>query len=379
MVNPRDLAIPKRTAPAGSNADSRIFTPGHGDIPGLNGMRAIAVLLVVLFHTGYDFVPGIFGVTVFFVLSGYLITTLLQREHASTGTISFGRFYARRALRLLPPLYIVTLLICVAVQCGLIAGRVEPGWISSTLFFFGNYFWLVISPDSGMPQEIQLVWSLAVEEHFYLLWPPLALLFFRARDPRRAITLFVGTAIALVIAWRMAVFAFMDVPGTYIAFATETRIDSLLVGCWLALARNPLTAAPVDRLQRTDYAWLAASAAVFVIPPLLPDSDSKLIWVLSTHPILLAPVFWLIVARHELWPFRLLRNPVLDYVGRISYTLYLVHWMVASIVAKGLPDVPVGARLVVTLAVAIAISELVRRFVEAPLVVLRQRLKSAGG
>lgn len=337
-------------------------------------MRAIAVLLVVLFHTGYSFIPGTFGVTVFFVLSGYLITTLLMREHAAKGSISFARFYTRRALRLLPPLYIVTLLVVLAVYYEMIPGRVEPGWILSALFFFGNYYWLLISPASGMPQEIQLVWSLAIEEHFYLIWPPLALLFFRAGRTRRSMSIFVATTTVAVLVWRFLLLEHLEMPITYISFATDTRIDSLLVGCWLAIACNPLETAPVAKIQRTDFCWLAASALLFIVPPLLPDSDYKLIWVLSSHPVLLVPIFWLVVARHRFWPFRLLSHPVLDYIGRISYTLYLVHWLVGSVVKNYFADLPAALWLLVTLAASVALSEIVRRFVEVPIAVLRRRL-----
>ncbi|MGQ0501265.1 MAG: acyltransferase family protein [Panacagrimonas sp.] len=366
--------LPEQVAPIELIATPASTAPVTQDIPGLNGMRAIAVLLVVLFHAGYSLVPGTFGVTIFFVLSGYLITTLLQREHARTGTLSFSRFYARRALRLLPPLYVVTLLFVGAVHFRLISGEVEPGWILSTLFFYGNYFWLIISPESGMPREIQLVWSLAVEEHFYLIWPPLALLLFRAARPRRSMTLFLLAAMAAVLAWRFIVYQYHGAPALYVSFATETRIDSLLVGCWLAMVKNPLAAAPVNKLQPADIGWLVASALLLVVPPLLPDTDTKLLWVLSTHPVLLAPVFWILVARHRFWPFTMLNHPVLDYIGRISYTLYLVHWGVASVVLQHFGALPPSLRLVLTLAASIAIAELVRRFVEEPLAVVRRRL-----
>src|SRR5882724_6330395 len=124
---------------------------GSSAIPSLDGIRAIAVSLVFAAHSGLDkFVPGGLGVTIFFVLSGFLITTLMRMEHAVSGTVSFKAFYLRRVLRLMPPLVIVIALASVLTRLRIADGDFTPSGLASVLFYFGNYF--VIAHDfNGVP------------------------------------------------------------------------------------------------------------------------------------------------------------------------------------------------------------------------------------
>ncbi len=149
------------------------MTPA-GSIPSLNGIRAVAVLLVFLAHGGLEHVvPGGLGVTIFFVLSGYLITTLMRVEHDRHSRIDFRNFYLRRLVRLMPPLVVVVALAALLAALGVIGGAFSAEGLLAALFYFGNYF--VIAHDfRGMPAGIGVVWSLAIEEHFYLLFPPVA-------------------------------------------------------------------------------------------------------------------------------------------------------------------------------------------------------------
>jgi len=150
------------------------ITVASGPIPSLDGIRAVAVSLVFFAHAGLEHVvPGGLGVTIFFVLSGFLITTLMRIEHARSGRIHFGGFYLRRLLRLMPPLFIVVAAAAALSAAALIDGGFTFGGLLSALFYLGNYH--VIAHDfHGMPAGIGVVWSLAIEEHYYLLFPPLA-------------------------------------------------------------------------------------------------------------------------------------------------------------------------------------------------------------
>jgi peptidoglycan/LPS O-acetylase OafA/YrhL len=172
-----------------------------GAIPSLDGIRAVAVSLVFFAHGGADsLVPGGLGVTIFFVLSGYLITTLMRIEHARSGGISYRSFYLRRLLRLMPPLSIVVAAAGLLALASVIDGGFTPGGLFSALFYFGNYY--VISHDfDGMPAGLGVVWSLAIEEHYYLLYPPLAALLLRFGRVGLSVTA-LSMFCAAVLAWR---------------------------------------------------------------------------------------------------------------------------------------------------------------------------------
>ena len=165
-----------RAIPLGRSAGLSVEVPsvaaGSFHIPSLDGMRALAVMIVFVGHAGLGhIVPGGFGVTVFFFLSGYLITTLLRREYESHGTISLAKFYLRRVYRIFPPLYLV-LAILIALQVSGFLQR-EMSWtaVMAQVFHLTNYYLLAYPSVEAAPVVPHTVpfWSLAVEEHFYLL------------------------------------------------------------------------------------------------------------------------------------------------------------------------------------------------------------------
>src|ERR1700722_4707088 len=120
-------------------------------LPSLDGIRAVSFLLVFAAHAGlHDVIPGGFGVTVFFFLSGYLITTLLRREHDAKGTVSLRQFYLRRALRILPPFYLVLGLAALAASAGILAGGLDPRGLSAQALHLANY-WIVRHGYDGLP------------------------------------------------------------------------------------------------------------------------------------------------------------------------------------------------------------------------------------
>ncbi|HEX5757440.1 MAG TPA: acyltransferase, partial [Arenimonas sp.] len=193
----------------------RADAPGaNGEIASLNGIRAVAVALVFFSHGGQgQWVPGGLGVTLFFVLSGFLITTLLQREYQRYGAIHLRNFYLRRVLRLMPPLLVVVALSGLLASASLIDGGFSPRGLLSVLFYFGNYH--VIATDfGGIPAGLGVIWSLAVEEHYYLLYPPLALLLLRRQQPRRAAAVLAALCIGMLL-WRSGLYL-QGVPEAYI-------------------------------------------------------------------------------------------------------------------------------------------------------------------
>jgi peptidoglycan/LPS O-acetylase OafA/YrhL len=151
-------------------------------IPGLDGMRAIAFAVVFVGHSGLKKIPGGFGVTIFFFLSGYLITTLLRIESDRTGTISISQFYLRRTVRIFPPMYVTLAVWALLAAAGVFVGTVYWQSILVAFFYLTNYI-NFIAPH-GISGGLGILWSLAVEEHFYLLFPWLFLLFLRRRWSR---------------------------------------------------------------------------------------------------------------------------------------------------------------------------------------------------
>ena len=155
-------------------------------IPSLDGLRAISVLLVVLGHSGLDaIVPGGLGVTIFFFLSGYLISTLMLAEHDKTGGINILHFYARRVFRLMPPLIVSLAIAYGLTYSGWLAGGITSKGLAAQLLYFANYYGLFYDPGNTVPDGTGILWSLAVEEHFYIFYPLLmALLLGAAFRPR---------------------------------------------------------------------------------------------------------------------------------------------------------------------------------------------------
>ncbi|MEI2642233.1 MAG: acyltransferase [Candidatus Nanopelagicales bacterium] len=158
-------------------SDRRRPAPVMGYIPGLDGIRAIAVLAVLFYHSGMLFVPGGFlGVDVFFVLSGFLISSLLLQEIERSGAVSFGQFYLRRARRLLPALFATLALSAVLVLLFAHDAAAQFRHDAVASMFYVTNWWYIFQDLSyfeamGRPPMLQHLWSLAVEEQFYLLWP----------------------------------------------------------------------------------------------------------------------------------------------------------------------------------------------------------------
>lgn len=266
-------------------------------IPELDGLRAIAVLPVIALHFSYLkwVVGGYLGVDLFFVLSGFLITSLLIAEERA-GKVSLRSFYARRALRILPPL-VATILLALALDLTGVRGAL------ATLFFASN---MVESRTLG---GLLHTWSLAVEEHFYVAWP-LLFIVLGHRRPR-----FLAWTILLVLAVRIVLLSMkMDV-----YTPTYTRADSLAVGCLAAV----LYASSPPRLGAwVGPAALGAVAACFLFVPwmdFLMQSFGFTLFAIACAAVIVACI------SREGALNRLLVWAPLQYVGQRSYGLYLYH------------------------------------------------------
>ena len=284
-------------------------------IPLLDGWRAVAIALVVAHHVGQGFYAtqdayanditryGAFGVDIFFGLSGLLITRLLLEEWNATGSFHLRQFYVRRAFRIFPPVFIF---LAVYTAAGLSQSTTE---VVSSLLFFRNY---VPSRLTGFGTGH--LWSLAVEEHFYLIWPGLLALLGPRRSRHTAAWLALGFGLWRMIESQLAAPLF---PGVPVHFRTDLRLDALLWGCVLAFLLNePEDREKFARQTRFPY-WLAAVA--IAIGSVRYYSPLTSVFVAVLFPAVLAGT----LVHPRWWISRALSWGPLAWIGRISYSLYL--------------------------------------------------------
>ncbi len=357
-------------------------------IPALDGVRAVAIIIVMGYHGGVFFTSGgFYGVDTFFTLSGFLITSLLITEWQQTTTIRLGVFWARRARRLLPALFAMVLAVALYG-----AFLVPPGTYShlrsdgiSALFYFANWHFISIGSNyfdqTGLTSPLTHTWSLAVEEQFYLVWPLIVLGVFKLWRSKAAL-LVVCVAGALASAVEMAVlYSPADINRIY--YGTDTRAQSLLVGAALAVAlsmwtdrRRDAGVGPPDGEPAVppggDPAWAVTTpvgrtvtaalglAGAFVSVVLWTEVSANdslayrggfLLASLATATVLLSVV----CSRRSFLSTALSWAP-LRYVGRISYGMYLWHFplfLYLDNARTGLVGYPLFAvRVAATLAVA---------------------------
>ena len=342
-------------------------------LPSLDGFRAIAAGIVFLGHAGLGkVIPGGLGVTIFFFLSGFLITTLLRKEFEASGEISLKGFYLRRIYRILPPMYFVLALITTLTLTGVIAGRLSVVGMLAQLFQFTNYY-IIMAQDVRLPPFTNIFWSLAVEEHFYLLLPLSLLLCLRTWNYKRTAFLFLGVCV-VVLCWRLILVYGYDVSEHRTYYATDTRLDSLLFGCIMALWNNPAldTTSAVATPSYAPVLALAGGLCLLVATLLIRDSGFRETWRYTLQGIAVAPIFWTAIKNPHWIIFQPLNWKLTRAFGLISYSFYLTHVFCIDVVARLLGSSPLvngaGAFLMTT-----AFATLMYFFIEKPFARLKAR------
>jgi peptidoglycan/LPS O-acetylase OafA/YrhL len=373
------LTLRGSTLAAPARARGELTAERGFDIASLDGIRALAVMIVFVSHAGLaDVVPGGFGVTVFFFLSGYLITTLLRREYEKTGTLSLHKFYLRRIYRIFPPLYLVLGLLIALKLSGVIPYPMSPGAVLAQLAHLTNYYLLLFPAVDFAPVVPYTVpmWSLSVEEHFYLIFPFTLLLLWRGRSHHKTALILAG-ACAAVLLWRCILVATLDNAAHYTYHATDARIDSLLFGCIMALWLNPALDPAPKAIGPRSWAAICALAVIGLLVSFLYRSEAFRDTARYTlQGIALFPLFWCAVRYGNSPAFSWLNTRPLRALGLISYTLYLCHFAVIELTGK-LLGVSGLTRGVLAFALAVAFSAACYVLIERRFAVLRRRLHGA--
>jgi len=338
----------------------------------IEGLRAIAVLAVLLFHAGVPGVAGGYvGVDVFFVVSGFLITSLLVAEKTNTGKVSLGAFYARRARRILP----VSALVAVAT---LIASWIwlEPLRLRSlshdvlaVALFSSNFVFANRGADylqSALPPSpLQHYWSLAVEEQFYVVWPALVMLVCIGIGTRtmRNVRLRVGiTAGVAAVASFVACMTLMNSSQPWAFFSPHTRAFELAIGALAAVIPHGVSKAAIQ--MNAALAWCGLAGIIATIVLFSETTTFPGPWALA--PVM-ATAFLLRGGNATSWaPEVLLRLSPLQWLGSRSYSAYLWHWPVLIIAAAALDKKLSVFEGLVCLMMSLGLSEFSYRFVENP-------------
>ena len=344
-------------------------------IPGLDGLRAISVCLVMVSHAGFGhLVPGGLGVTIFFFLSGYLITTLLVDEFERNQSIHIPHFYGRRFLRLFPPLGISLSIAYSLFLFGIIAGGASLWGFLAQVLYCANYY--VIFGPGNVPAGTGILWSLAVEEHFYLLYPVCFLLMSRYFTKRKTIAV-LALACVLVLSWRMVLVYRYGVSEFRTYYATDTRIDSIIFGCILAIAKNPVNfSGNSERLRVRDYLICGLGLGALLFTLLYRDPRFRESIRYSIQGAALLPMFYYTVSRSRHPLFRWLNLAPLRKLGVYSYSIYLIHYVFLNALSRAGLDLGNNYLTVVEVAaVSIAYAALLNRYIDRPCARLRHKLR----
>ncbi len=358
-----------------------VHSPILKTIPSLDGIRAISVLIVVVSHAGLgEVVPGGLGVTVFFFLSGYLITTLMLTENESTGRINILNFYARRVFRLMPPLFVTLAIAYGLTYFGFLPGSITAKGLSAQIFYFANYYSIFFDTGNTVPEGTGILWSLAVEEHFYIFYPLFMTVLLAGGVRPRTIAMLLGVGCLVILAWRIYLVQSPDFVPYRTYYASDARIDSIIYGCILALVINPTRDLnKADVMSPMQWALLVVSFGALLLTLLYRNNAFRETLRYSFQGLALIPLFYIAIRFHNNPLFRPLNSSWAVKLGVYSYAIYLIHHVVINGIAARLP--PAAAKFFIIFPVALLISIAyaigIDRLIDPYFRNLRQKFRSA--
>jgi peptidoglycan/LPS O-acetylase OafA/YrhL len=369
-----DLASPRKQLFLVTTSGSKL-----GYRPELDGLRGISILLVYIHHLYHPLMPaGFLGVDIFFVLSGFLITSLLVEEWNRKGSISLKDFYIRRALRLMPAVFLLILitgaLALVALDKSTASETYQGIWL--TLSYVSN--WLYAFGYFSVGNPLGITWSLAIEEQFYLTWPLLLSLTLRFKLRRRWILCILALIIAITPLHRkMLLEQGANILRLY--YASDTHADGLLIGCLVGLLVS-WDLLPDNKRFGICMKFLAALGVIFFgYLVSLPSWMNSVLYVFVGFTLVsLSVALSLIVVILSPPKFALLvlKFTPLVWIGRISYGLYLWHWPVRWFIYQR-KALPVSTeQLVAAVVLSLLLPTLSYHFVEKPFLRWKKRFSS---
>jgi peptidoglycan/LPS O-acetylase OafA/YrhL len=360
---------------------TQIVPSVHTRLSGLDGLRAIAVSAVVLFHADFYWARGGYlGVDLFFVISGFLITGLMAREVDRTGRLDLRDFYWRRAKRLLPASWLM--MAAVVAVSAWVARDALPHLrndVVASLAYVTNWELLRSQTSyfeaTGRPPLLQHLWSLAIEEQFYILWAPLAFILL-PRMKRRGMA-FIAIALAVASAAWMALLAHkIGYPGqgdpSRLYFGTDTHGFALLLGSALGLLWQPSPELDRPGVMARATGWLLGLIALTCMIALfaMMGEDTPRLYPWGFLAAAATSLALIMIATHPGMAFgRCLDNPVMRWVGERSYGIYLWHWPVFMLTRPGIDLRALDNRsvLVVRIVLTLVVAALSYRYLEMPI------------
>ena len=326
-------------------------------LPGLDGLRALSVLVVVAFHSGV-IEGGWIGVDVFFGISGFLITGLMVAEHERNGSVALGAFWMRRLRRLVPALIVLLGLVAVLVQINQLDVTARNIWGALTYstnwvhIFGGTSYW----DQFATPDPLRHLWSLAIEEQFYVVWPIVAWYVLSRRAPSTLGKIaLVGAGISALVQV-VGIHAGMSIDRVY--QGTDTRAVAFLIGAAIATRGWPPK-------KETLPSWLLPTFSLVVLVPAAIWLPGDRNWVFSGPLIVISFAGIAAVVYSTTQTNRLLLSPALQLIGRWSYGIYLFHWPL--VVSHKFDNLNSGVRFIIVTALSIALAGLSYRIVESPI------------
>jgi peptidoglycan/LPS O-acetylase OafA/YrhL len=343
-------------------------------MPALDGIRALSILGIMANHGGFAWANGgVISVNVFFVLSGFLITLLLMKEWARSGTLRLRAFWARRARRLLPALFVLLGAI------GLYIIYFAPGGTQSALrgdglaalFYFSNWHQIFTGQSYVAQVSAQSpllhTWTLSIEEQFYLLWPIIAIVVLKLFRSPRALLL-VAVAGVVASATEMALLFHTHVDPSRLYYGTDTRAQDILTGAAFGILLYNRPQAQSVRARLACSSMVVAAVAIFAFEWTKVDFSSDLLYRggFLLADVMVALVICGVTLGPSGLPARILSFGPLTFVGRISYGLYLWHWPVFLVLDKARTGLEGGTLFLLRVAVTFVIAVASWYLVETP-------------
>jgi peptidoglycan/LPS O-acetylase OafA/YrhL len=338
----------------------------HSHIPALDGLRAVAVFLVIISHFGFEMVPGAHGVMIFFVLSGFLITWLLLKENERYGTISLAAFYKRRTLRIFPAFYIYWLIMVALLVATGRSVLWRHAW--SSLFYVSNYYSAINGdPNNGFSHT----WSLATEEQFYLLWP---FVFLMLRGNLKRMTVFLAAVNGAVWIHRAILCFVFHVDQAYIYASFDTRLDELMAGCLVAVLLKRRVLSGLWRAISASALLPLATLGVLAVSIYAGELyivRYRDVFGFAIEPLLVVILVVQMISFSSTGLWKWTEWSAVKFLGRISYSLYLYQQLTLHAVKKALGAYPEVFQLAGALLVTILLATISYYVIERPFLKLK--------